>query len=68
MSIQINYKNKGLKNPSGNYVLFVDDNFNISDIKKFISKNEFQYLFDLLKTSNLKKNLLSFEINSKNWN
>ena len=65
MSIQINYKNKGLKSPSGNPVLFVDENFNIRDIKKFISKNEFSYLFDLLKTSDLKKNLLLFEINSK---
>ena len=65
MSIQINYKNKGLKSPSGNPVLFVDDNFNIRDIKNFISKNEFSYLFDLLKTCDLKKNLLFFEINSK---
>ena len=29
MSIQINYKNKGQKSPSGNPVLFVDENFNI---------------------------------------
>ena len=65
MSIQINYKNKGLKGPSGNPVLFVDENFNIRNIKKFISKNEYSYLFDLLKTSDLKKNLLLFEINSK---
>ena len=65
MSIQINYKNKGLKGPSGNPVLFVDENFNIRNIKKFISKNEFSYLFDLLKTSDLKKNFLFFEINSK---
>ena len=68
MSIQINYKNKGLKGPSGNPVLFVDENFNIRNIKKFISKNEFSYLFDLLKTSDLKKNLLLFEINSKKKN
>ena len=65
MSIQINYKNKGLKNHPGNPVLFVDENFNIRDIKKFISNNEFSYLFDLIKTSDLKKNFLFFEINSK---
>ena len=65
MSIQINYKNKAQKSPSGNPVLFVDENFNIRNIKKFISKNEFSYLLDLLKTSDLKKNLLFFEINSK---
>ena len=65
MSIQINYKNKGFNNTSGNPILFVDENFDIRGIKKFISKNEFSYLLDLLKTSDLKKNLLFFEINSK---
>ena len=65
MSIQINYKNKDLKNLPGNPILFVDENFYIGDIKEFISKNEFSYLLDLLKTSDLKKDLLFFEINSK---
>jgi leucyl aminopeptidase len=65
MSIQINYKNKGLKKLSANLVLFVDQNFNISGLKKYISNNEFSYISDLLKTSDLKKDLLFFEINSK---
>ena len=65
MSIQINYKNNGLKKPSGNLVVFVDQNFNISGLKKHFSDAEFFYISDLLKTSDLKKNLLFFEINSK---
>ena len=65
MSIQINYKNKGQKNPSGNLVLFVNENFNIVTLKKHISNNEYLYISDLLKTSNLKKDLLFFEVNSK---
>ena len=65
MSIQINYKNNGLKKPLTNLVLFVEDNFNINPLKKHISNAEFSYINDLLKNSNLKKNLLSFEINSK---
>jgi leucyl aminopeptidase len=65
MSIQINYKNSGSKNPLANLVLFVEENFNISSLKKHISKSEFSYISDLLKTSDLKKNLLVFEINSK---
>jgi leucyl aminopeptidase len=65
MSIQINYNNKGAKNPSANLVLFVDENFKISTLKKHISSNEFSYISDLLKNSDLKKNLLFFEINSK---
>ena len=40
-------------------------NFNISSLKKHISNAEFSYINDLLKTSDLKKNLLFFEINSK---
>jgi leucyl aminopeptidase len=65
MSIQINYKNNTPKDLSANLVLFVEENFNISGLKKHISNSEFSYINDLLKTSDLKKNLLFFEINSK---
>ncbi|MDC1032814.1 leucyl aminopeptidase [Candidatus Pelagibacter sp.] len=65
MSIQINYKSSGLKTNSANLILFVDENFNIGGLKKYISSAEFSYISDLLKTSDLKKNLLFFEINSK---
>ena len=65
MTIQINYKSTGLKKNTNNLVLFVDESFNISGLKKYISNTEFSYISDLLKTSDLKKNLLFFEINSK---
>ena len=65
MTVQINYKNGGLRNISSNLVLFVGENFNISGLKKDISKNEYSYISELLKTSDLKKDLLFFEINSK---
>ena len=65
MSIQINYKNSGAKKNLTNLVLFVDENFNINDLKKHISKTEFSYISDLLKNNDLKKNLLFFEVNSK---
>jgi len=65
MSIQINYKNSGLKKPLTDLVLFVDENFNIGGLKKHISNTEFSYISDLLKNSDLKKNLLFFEVNSK---
>jgi leucyl aminopeptidase len=65
MTVQINYKNSGLKKTSNNLVLFVNENFNINGLKKHISNAEFSYISDLLKTSDLKKNLLFFEINSK---
>ena len=64
MTIQINYKNKGSIKTSSNLVLFVDEKFNIGSLKKFISNNEFSYISDLLKNSDLKKELLYFDINS----
>jgi leucyl aminopeptidase len=65
MTVQINYKNNGSKNPSANLVLFVEENFNIGSLKKHLSTPELSYISDLLKTCDLKKNLLVFEINSK---
>ena len=65
MTVQINYKKINIKKNSTNLVLFVDEKFSISGLKKNISNAEFSYISDLLKSSNLKKNLLFFEINSK---
>ena len=65
MSIKINYKNSTLKNPSNNQVLFVDERFNINPLKKHLSNFEYSYINDLLKTSDLNKNLFIFELSSK---
>ena len=65
MTVQINYKSTGPKKASSNLVLFVDENFKISGLRKHFSNSEFLYISDLLKTSDLKKDLLVFEINSK---
>jgi len=62
MTIQILYKNK---DNSNNHILFTEEGFNISSLKKHISNAEFSYISDLLKNSDLKKNLLFFEVNSK---
>ena len=65
MTVQINYKNIGSKKDLTNLVLFVDENFNISGLKKYISNSEFSYIADLIKNSDLKKDLLFFDVNSK---
>ena len=65
MTIKINYSNKAISKSSANLVLFTDEKFNISNLKKFISNTEFTYIKDLLKTSDLKKSIFVFEINSK---
>ena len=65
MSIQINFKNYGSNKSPANLVLFVDEKFNISNLKKYLSNSEFSYISDLLKNSDLKKDILFFDVNSK---
>ena len=63
MTIKINYSNKAISKSSANLVLFTDEKFNISNLKKYISNTEFLYINDLLKTGDLKKNMFIFEVN-----
>jgi len=65
MSININYSKNLISKSSTNLILFVDENFNIRGLNKHISNAEFSYITDLLKNSDVKKNLLFFEVNSK---
>ena len=65
MSVKIYYSNKSAKDLPANTVLFVDEKFNTKNIIKYLSNSEISYINDLLKTSDLKKNILIFEFNSK---
>ena len=65
MSVKINFKNNFSNKTSANLVLFADEKFNTSPLKKYISETEFSYITDLLKSSDLSKNLFVFELNSK---
>ena len=65
MSIKINYSKKISGKINSNLVLFCNDKFSVNDLKNHLSTSEYSYINDLLKTSDLKKNLLVFELNSK---
>ena len=65
MTIKIEYKSGVSKKPSGNLVLFTNEKFNISNLKNYVSNTEFSYLNDLLKSRDLKKDLIIYEISSK---
>ena len=65
MTIKINYTNKTINKLASNLVLFCDEKYSISGIKKYISSAEFSYINDLIRTIDIKKNLFIFEINSK---
>ncbi|MDB0053892.1 leucyl aminopeptidase [Candidatus Pelagibacter sp.] len=65
MTIQINYKKLVLEKRSSNLIFFLDEKFNLSGLNKNISNEEHSYISDLLKTSDLRKKILFFKINSK---
>ena len=65
MSVKISYSKKSVTKLSANIVLFVNEKFNTSNVKKYLSNNELSYINDLLKTSDLKKNIFVYEVNSK---
>ena len=68
MSIKINYLKKFNSKSLTNLVLFTDEKFNTSNLKKQLSSSDFSYINDLLKTSDLKKNMFVFGVNSKKKN
>ena len=49
MNVQINYKNINFAKNSTNHVLFTDENYNISVLKKYLLNKEFSTVSDLLK-------------------
>ena len=65
MSIKISYSKKNKDKNTSNLVLFSNDKFNLNNLKKYLLEPEFSYINDLLKTSDLKKNLFIFELTSK---
>jgi len=65
MSIKINYTQKKLSKSSPNLVLFIDEKFNINNLKKYLSKIELSYINDLFKNEDFKKKIFFFDINSK---
>ena len=65
MTIKISYSKKILNKSSSNLVFFSNDKFNINSLKNNLSESELTYISDLLKTADLKKKILTFEINSK---
>ena len=65
MTISISYKNGSAKKNSSNLVLFLDEKFNISNIRKHILGSEYSFISDMLKIKNPKNKIVGFDISSK---
>ena len=55
MPIKIDYSKKAFSQSTSNLILFSNDEFNNKDFKKYLSNSEFEYISELLKSSDLKK-------------
>ena len=65
MSVSINYKNKSSKKNASNIIFFVNEDYDLSVLKKYVSKNEHLFISDLIKSKDQKKKIISLDINSK---
>ena len=68
MSIVINYKNSLPKNKYVNSLFFVNEQFNLTNLKNYLSRSEYAFLSDLLKSYDLKKKIIKLDLNSKKKN
>ncbi len=65
MSLQINYKKKYSNNKIDNLVLFINENFDLLNLKKHISSEEYVFIYDLLKVSDKNNKIIFYDISSK---
>ena len=65
MSITVSYKKNLSKNKVGNLIFFVDEKYSISVLNKYFSKIENRFIGDILKSQNLSKKIVSFDLSSK---
>ena len=65
MNIKINFKNQVFNKSHENLILFVDEKYNISSLKKQISNSEYSFILDLLKIKDIKQKIITFDLNSK---
>jgi len=63
MIINIKY-NKAINNKLiANYALFSRENYSVSNLKSYFSNSEISSIKEIIKNLNLKKNIISFNLN-----
>ena len=65
MIIKINYKKSINYKSMLNYAVFINDNDNIQDLESFFTTSEINSIKEILKNSDLSKNITSLNLNSK---
>ena len=65
MSIKISYKTKSSVVKPRNLIFFVNEQYSVSGLKKYFTKSEHNFISDILKSLDLTKKVISFDLSSK---
>ena len=65
MTVQISYKKKLNNKLVDNLIFFVNENFDISNIKKNLTSLEFSFISEMMKVNDSDKRILIFDLSSK---
>ena len=60
MNITLNFKKQTSSKSYVNPILFVDEKFNISGLKRYLSNSEYSYILDLLNNKDTKRKIITF--------
>ena len=64
MTVKISYKNNPSNIKPRNLIFFVDEKFRVSELKKYFTKKETNFIVEVLKSQNLSKKIISFDLSS----
>ena len=62
MTVSIKYKTNLTKKSKFNDVLFVNEKFNLDNIKRYFLSSEFSVISNIIKTKDLKNQIIDFDI------
>ena len=65
MSIKISYKTSSFVVKPRNLIFFVNEQYSVSGLKKYFTKSEHNFVSDILKSLDLTKKVISFDLSSK---
>jgi len=65
MNIKIKHSNKSDNFSHSSHVFFLKEKFEIKTLKNFLGKSDLEFIAEILKVKNIKKNILLLDLNSK---
>ena len=64
MTIITNYKHAEFNFKSGNLIFFVNEKYDVSDLRKYFSNSENKFIKQIIKSYDLSKKIISFDLSS----